>query len=432
MRGRNQKEASRDYYALKTTWSGTTAYSFFADPSEIADRFYVHKRTPDTEANIGMAYQRMMKSSKVAQISTYLQNTDGFFPNSIIAHCDNVKFDPFDKGDVGKLTIPDRIGSIWLIDGQHRVYGSMNSGSNRKLNFCLLVDTEDVQQARLFTTINEKQTKIPLDLIWDLHGSLSTYTDEPTNSSEKEELRKYFISKTWKKMNSDADSPFKGRIVIPSQTKKTTTCHIKFGFLCKYLDQSSLWESGGLRAKKWKNAHLRASNNLKGYFSGIRDSMTDEWEKPDRQNWLLSQYSMMVQIMVFRRAVTTVFNAIPLKDKWSGPKQDARELSYELGKRTAEAIVELGDYGDEIRNAGNSQLRAQWMKKIIIQLMEKYHEYQHIDHGLEMDDDEKKDAHFLTIKEKDTIDDIERLYRKITFLAYNKTYSDDWYQYVPG
>ena len=431
MRGRKLKTEPMSVYALKTEWPGTVAYSFFANPIEMADRFYVHKRNPGRETSIGMAYQRMMKPSKVGQISTYLKNTEGFFPNSIITHCEEVQFEPSGAQEqLGLLTIPHTIGSIWIIDGQHRVFGSMDSGVKRNLNMCLLVRTDDVQQARLFTTINEKQTKIPLDLIWDLHGSLSTYTDEPKNSSETEELRKYFISKTWKKMNNDTNSPFLGRIVIPSETKKSPKCHIKFGFLCKYLNQAKLWEAGGLRPKKWKNCHNRASRNLKGYFSGIKYEIGEEWDKPDRENWLLSQYSMMVQLMVFRRAVTTVFNSVPLKDKWA-VKSDARELSHELGKRTAEAIQSLEDYEGEIRNAGNISMRTQWMKKIISILKENHSEYLHLDHGLDMDDQEKDDSHYLNPKEKDTITEVELLYRKIVYSAYSKEYSEKWYHNIP-
>ncbi len=428
MRGRKLRTSQREYYALKTRWSDTTAYSFYADPSEIADRFYVHKRAPDRDVNIGMAYQRMMNPSKVSQISTYLKDTEGFFPNSIIAHCENIHFDPLDQGDVGKIRIPSEIGSIWLIDGQHRVFGSLDSRRNRKLNFCLLVGTKDEQQARLFTTINEKQTKIPLDLIWDLHGSLNSYISEPENSSEREQLRKYFISRTWKKMNNDNDSPFLGRIVIPSETKKSTHCHIKFGFLCKYLDQTSLWEQGALRTKKWKNAQNRASSNLKGYFSGIKDQMPEDWERPNTQNWLLSQYSLMVQIMVFRRAVTTVFDSYPLKQEWSN-REKAKQLSYDLGKKTAQIIQSLEGYEEEIRNAGNISMRTQWMKKITRELENKNEKYRNLNHGLDMNDNEKDDADYLNPKQKDRIKATEKLYRKIVYASYTREYSDDWYDY---
>jgi len=431
MRGRKLNTEPMSVYALKTEWSGTVAYSFFANPTDMADRFYVHKRSPDRETSIGMAYQRMMKPGKVGQISTYLKNTEGFFPNSIIAHCEEVKFEPSGaQGELGLLTIPHTIGSIWIIDGQHRVFGSMDSGVNRNLNICLLVKTKDVQQARLFTTINEKQTKIPLDLIWDLHGSLSTYTDEPTNPSEREELRKFFISKTWKKMNNDQDSPFLGRIVIPSETIKSQQCHIKLGFLCKYLNQTKLWEQNGLRSKKWKNAHTWSANRIKSYFSGIKHGLEGEWNKPDKQNWLLSQYSLMVQLMVFRRAVTMVFNSTPLNNKWT-KKTEAQKLSYELGERVALAISSMDGYEDEIRNAGNIAMRTQWMKGIISFLKKNHSEYKYLDHGLEMDDQDKDDDLYLNPKQKDSVSEVEKMYRKIVYQAYSKEYSEEWYINIP-
>ncbi len=431
MRGRELKDKTLKVNALKTEWSGTTAYSFFEDPRIMADRFYVHKRTPDRETTIGMAYQRLMNPSKVAQISRFLNDTDGFFPNSIIAHCESVDFAPLgEEGHLGELTIPGSIGSIWIIDGQHRVFGSMNSESERKLNICLLVGAKDIQQARLFTTINEKQTKIPLDLIWDLHGSLNTYSGEPTNSSESEELRKFFISKTWKKMNNDPDSPFLGRILIPSESTKSQMCHIKFGFLCKYLNQASLWEANHLRSKKWKNAHIWTSNRVKSYFSGIKSEMREVWDKPERENWLLSQYSLMVQLMVFRRAVSVVFNSTPHNERWTD-KNMAKDVSSKLGRRVAKIISSLDEYETEIRNAGNIAMRTQWMKKIISQLKKDHSEYKYLDHGLDMDDQDKDDSHYLTPKEKDTIREVEVLYRGIVFASYKRQFSDQWFDKIP-
>ena len=55
------------FNALMETIDGARVYSFFASAKEVVDTMYVHRRLPQ-DTGFAMAYQRMVKPDKVANI----------------------------------------------------------------------------------------------------------------------------------------------------------------------------------------------------------------------------------------------------------------------------------------------------------------------------------------------------------------------------
>ena len=49
-----------------------------------------------------------------------------------------------------------------------------------------------------------------------------------------------------------------------------------------------------------------------------------------------------------------------------------------------------------------------------------------------MNDGDKDDDLFLNPKQKDTLTEVEKTYRKIVFQAYSKKYSEDWFSNIPA
>jgi DNA sulfur modification protein DndB len=74
-------------------------------------------------------YQRLIKKDRLRSIRNYVENENGFFPNSIIVSVDYkdkpVCFEEFANGKSeiatsGLLYLPKQYRSIFIIDGQHR------------------------------------------------------------------------------------------------------------------------------------------------------------------------------------------------------------------------------------------------------------------------------------------------------------------------
>ena len=121
---------------------------------------------------------------------------------------------------MGRLTLPSVCGNMWIIDGQHRLYGSAFSESDKPVSICAIQGLDGLLQAEQFTSINSNQTKVSKDLIWDLR--VNCYKDSLYNRDGTKEpkhiRREYFISNAWKLVNQRQDSPLSSRIKIPSQS----------------------------------------------------------------------------------------------------------------------------------------------------------------------------------------------------------------------
>ena len=250
--------------------------------------------------DLSQAYQRALKPAKVNQIGTYLSDKGAFFPNSVIIaveeECEFYCDAEGEVSDIGKVELPNKYGSLFIIDGQHRLFGTEGSGSEKPLSICLLEGMGSSRQANMFTSINQTQSKVPPDLLWDLYGELGSL-DPPPNSENKSEVDqaiRYLNSKIWRDINQSEGHPLSGKIVIPSQTSKSKDCCISFGnTLCKYLfiRKKQVWEPGYLRQEKWEKSLNFSKFRVSYFYKSLLENLEEEVSKDKSKNWLLSNYS---------------------------------------------------------------------------------------------------------------------------------------------
>ena len=361
-----------DLAASRIKQGSRSVYSFFANANQLMDLAYIHRKEP-ANADLSTAYQRFVKPSKVASISEFLGRPETFFANSIVVSVEKPNFvisTTTDEGaELGLLTLPNRYGSIWVIDGQHRLFGSAATTENRKKLFPVVAidGLNPIEQSELFRTINEKQTKIPPDLLWDIYGDLGSEI-EPTSDTEKEGYRKRVISRVWKRINAAANHPFAGRIVIPSQTTKTGDCFMQFAYLCDMLDFEELWKEGRLRGDSFASAENFAYKRLSAFLTDLNLQFPDEWKEP-RQSFLLKQYSMRVILQIFRYGVV-MFSEAKYSKHWTS---DPETLLSGFGQQLAKAIRKKSiDYEGRIPRAGNAQVRQDIVIALVHELQVSY------------------------------------------------------------
>ena len=114
--------------AVKTKLGGKTTYLFSALANDILRIAFVNHR--DLRDPSGApSYQRIVTPSRLQQIGGFLDNKK-FFPNTILLNFHRKPvFEQTAKDDIssvafGNLILPDRHKSCWIIDGQHRLYGT--------------------------------------------------------------------------------------------------------------------------------------------------------------------------------------------------------------------------------------------------------------------------------------------------------------------
>jgi len=191
------------------------------------------RRLEDEERGVEsyLGIQRPLKKSRVSEISNYLSTIDATFPNSIIIAINTDVFLDEDKNenvDQGEGEV-SKINATWngnkltiefdesetpkiatILDGQHRLAGFSNDNyqfedyegvkEDFELLVTIFVNSDMESQAKVFSMVNQNQTKVNKSLVYDLE-SIST-SRSPWKSCHL--IAVYF--------NSKESSPFYHRI----------------------------------------------------------------------------------------------------------------------------------------------------------------------------------------------------------------------------
>ena len=431
---------------IRSEVSGTNTYYFFAKPSQIIDLCYVPRRNAGNQLGLGTAYQRMLKSTKVNQIRDYLDNPSNFFPNSIIASSDRVFFDATDgSGEQGFLHLPNLYGSVKVIDGQHRLFGSISREREKPLPICVVEGLSGLQQSQLFTQINQKQSNVPSELLWDLYGEgVDLSKVDENDKSDVIMARNFVISKIWKNMNERKSHPLCGRIIVPSQTEKSDMCHISFGQICGFLGQNkTIWTHGYLKGTgTWEEAMAFSEFRVEQFFRYLHHYMKEEFEKPNgkKENWLLSNYSFEALLKIFSHAC--LFWGGVDRDKWLKSNNNkevgnAKELIKELAEILSRALVDrkLGFFNEagkrDITKAGNSAQRGEYMKDVVRFIRKDNIRFsQHFAPRLEIKDE--KEGEYPSAEVSDRLKELELGYADLIHKTMEETHGDNWWNYVPN
>jgi DNA sulfur modification protein DndB len=213
--------AGRKVPAVKTKLGGTTAYMFSALAKDILRIAFVNHR--DLRDPSGApSYQRLVKPARLKQIGKFLDE-NGFFPNTILLNFHRPPgFEPLARDDTsgvtfGNLLLPDRYKSCWVIDGQHRLYGTTFAEKEYKspLFFVAFDKITPAAEANIFVEINAKQATVPPTLLSALDGEVKWDSDDA-----KERLAA-IASRAVDLMNSRGNGPLEGKVISPGITGGT-------------------------------------------------------------------------------------------------------------------------------------------------------------------------------------------------------------------
>lgn len=207
--------AGRRVPAIKTKLGGKTAYLFSALAKDVLRIAFVNHRDL-RDASSAPSYQRIVKPARLRQIGEFLDEK-GFFPNTILLNFHKAPlFEQKAKDEesgvaFGSLVLPDQYKSCWVIDGQHRLYGTSFTANEYKipLFFVGFDKVSPSEEANIFVQINAKQATVPATLLSALDGEVKWDSDEP-----KERLSA-IASRAVDLLNTSGGSPLEGRVVSP-------------------------------------------------------------------------------------------------------------------------------------------------------------------------------------------------------------------------
>ena len=217
--------------ATRGSMGGVSFYNFLIEPEDLLKLSYVgHKASRSVESLA--TYQRMLQPRRLKAIASYI-DSGGKFPTNIVI---NIKMprnrklvfetqNPKDEYTFGKLKLPNRYASAWIIDGQHRLYGyayrTMQNGKKEDRSALPVLAFENLpaeDEMTMFIDINSKQVKVKTSLLIEL------YADLHWNSPDPAERLLALQARTVSQLNSKETSPLFDRVVVIGKGKTTYRC----------------------------------------------------------------------------------------------------------------------------------------------------------------------------------------------------------------
>jgi len=286
--------------AIRGEMGGHTYYSFSIEPEKLLKLGYILHRNKANRKWMP-TYQRLIKKSRLLSVQEFV-NGGGFFPNSIVISINtNGKKPRFDLSSlqvedslsrIGILHIPQTYRSLYIIDGQHRLYGYANSvyRSTNCIPVVAFTDLDRNEQLKLFMQINENQKAVPKNLRNTLNSDLLWNSDDKTDQIRALKLQ------TAMDLGEEPSSPLYDRVQVGENPKTAKRCitidTIKIG-----LDRSNFFGSFSKNAIRKDGTFYRGNNDetykilypfLEGCFNYVKEQLPDEWQKGENSNGFIS------------------------------------------------------------------------------------------------------------------------------------------------
>ena len=248
------------------------------------------------------------------QIGKFIRE-GGFFPTNILVNFTRkVRFDTVTKDDstdvsYGHLYLPDRYRSVWIIDGQHRLYGYAaldEKHLNQNLVVIAFEGLPHTEEANLFVTINHEQKSVPKTLLDDLEGELKWDSEVPTERIGAISARLVGM------LNGDLGEPLYQRVTQQGIAATEKIC-LTMPALKDGLRKSGLIGRAILKRKELQPGPLsgvtdgetldRARNALNQYFGLVRSSNPHQWEA-GRQGFLCTNVGIQAYLKLFASLIS--------------------------------------------------------------------------------------------------------------------------------
>ena len=274
--------------AIRGKLGSKVFYSFVSTPRHLLKIAFVnHRMLNDPEG--APSYQRLIEKKRLKQIGTFIEK-GGYFPTNILVNLvSKCRFDIVHKDDdagihYGQLYLPDKYRSVWVIDGQHRLYGYSNIDDKFLDDNIAIIAFENmskVEEANLFVTINHEQKSVPKGLLDELEGELKWGSKLPN------ERIGAIASRLLSILSADVNQPFYEKISAQGESRKkeknlTVTgikeAFVKSGLLGKAILKMKEYEPGPLCGLDDSQTTDKARSVINYYFDNLRESNFDLWE----------------------------------------------------------------------------------------------------------------------------------------------------------
>lgn len=272
--------------AIRGKLGGRSFYCFLVKASDLLKISFINHRSLN-DPDGAPSYQRLVSRTRLKQVRAFLEK-GGFFPNNLLVNfVKKAKFEPSAKSDddltFGRLILPDRYRSAWVIDGQHRLYAYSGTPKKSKETNLIVLAFECLpkeEEANMFVTINHEQKTVPKNLLDDLEGELKWGSKIPSERIGALSARLIGL------LNMDVGEAFHNRVTKQGIQPTESTC-LTVPNMKQALRRSGLIGDAKFNNKEFAPGPLsgvsdqatvdRARLVINGYFGSIRSANESLW-----------------------------------------------------------------------------------------------------------------------------------------------------------
>lgn len=211
--------------ALKTSIGGHDAFMFTIKPEKLIPISFIAHRAKGEAADVS-SFQRLVKGRRLKEIREYIEGeAKGFFPTNVLLNIDSEGkgaryqsfYQPGDGQEFVNLMLPGRYKSAWVIDGQHRLLAYEESNLKNIQNLCVIAffDLDPSLQANMFVDINNKQKRVPANVIIELNAKLKWGSEKP------KEFLQAMNARTMLTLATKRTSPLYGLVKLEGDSDKS-------------------------------------------------------------------------------------------------------------------------------------------------------------------------------------------------------------------
>ena len=325
--------------AIRGKLGGKKFFAFVTTPKDLLKIGFVnHRSLNDPEG--APTYQRLVSRARLRRIGRFIDD-GGFFPTNILVNfTSRVRFDPISRNKLadvtfGTLYLPNRYRSVWIIDGQHRLYGFTSSDQRFLSHNIVVIAFEKLSreaEASLFVTINHEQKSVPKTLLDDLEGELKWGSNNPRERIGAIAARLINL------LNSDVGEAFYNRVVQQGIAATEETCLtipalkdwiVRSGLIGKVDPRVRIYLPGPFSASTDHETLDRARSATNCFFGLIRDSGSTQWEK-GRSGFLCTNVAIQGYTMLLSSLIDYMESKKGLDAKHLDPKEIILEIKEYL------------------------------------------------------------------------------------------------------
>ncbi len=274
---------------LRVLQGDRVLYSFAVDGKRLHDFATVARVGRGIDAEIA-GYQRPEVLKHVKGIQRYLERPGALLPNAIVVAFDNrVRFEPaagvaadVAYASAGTLVVPvdesaadaDRPG--WIVDGQQRS-AALRDARVDEFPVCVVSFIADEQEQRAQFILVNNSRPLPKGLIHELLPS--THAELPLQL-----MRRRLPAEIVSRLNTDADSPFRGLIVTPTRPDGVIKDNAVLRMVENSIYNGALYRYRYAATGDGDTAAMLT--HLKIYWNTVAATFPDAWGLPPRRSRL--------------------------------------------------------------------------------------------------------------------------------------------------